>query len=124
MCTIENNVTHRWYVNVTGQLCRFVTGQPLVAFSPQSKFLGLISTGNKHAIATRGSLAFSGDWLWGMKDKIDRAFMNKFGSDLPQMQNSQGMPASVLCTDLHSVCICCTGSILSLSIRTAFEYVS
>lgn len=70
------------------QVCRFVTGQPLVPFIPQSKFLGLISTGNKHAIATRGSLAFSGDWLWPMKDKIDRAFMNKFGSELPQMRTS------------------------------------
>ena len=85
------------------QVYRFVTGQPLLPFSPQSKFLGLISTGNKHAIATRGSLAFSGDWLWPMKDKIDRAFMNKFGSELPRMRASVGM-ASRDCSSTMSSC--------------------
>lgn len=73
--------------------CRFVTGQPLHPFTPQSKFLSLISTGNKHAIASRGGLAFSGDWLWPIKDSIDRAFMNKFSSELPQMHTPPGVHA-------------------------------
>lgn len=71
-------------------LRRFLTGQPLVPFAPQSKFLGLISAGEKHAIATRGSVAFSGDWLWQWKDRLDRSFMHQFGAGLPSMADHPG----------------------------------
>jgi hypothetical protein len=39
-------------------LCRWLQGKPLVAFWPQSTFLGLISTGRKHCIATKGGWCF------------------------------------------------------------------
>jgi selenide, water dikinase len=79
-----------------------MTGKPLEPFHPQKAFLGLISAGHKHAIATRGPLAIGGDWLWSWKDSIDRAFMTKFGSDIPTMQSPPGAPLNYL----HARCAC------------------
>jgi selenide,water dikinase len=53
-------------------------------FRPQAQFLSLISTGNRFAIASRGSWAFQGKWCWWLKDRIDRKFMRHF-SELPDM---------------------------------------
>lgn len=52
--------------------------------------MGLITTGHKHAILTKGPVAFSSAWLWQWKNRIDQAFMRKFGADLPAMQQSTG----------------------------------
>jgi|EP00945_MAST-04E_sp_MAST-4E-sp1_P001626 selenide,water dikinase len=59
-------------------------GEPVVPFYPQKEFLGLISTGDKYAVASRGCWSFGGSYLWYIKDWIDRAFMAKF-QDLPDM---------------------------------------
>jgi selenide,water dikinase len=56
-------------------------GQPLVAFRPQRRWLALISTGDRYAVASRGALSFAGAWVWRWKDWIDRRFMQRF-SDL------------------------------------------
>lgn len=53
-------------------------------FKPQSSFLTLLATGRQNAIAARNGLAFSGDWVWHWKDRIDREFMARF-NDLPNM---------------------------------------
>jgi selenide, water dikinase len=45
---------------------------------PQQAALALISTGGRHAIASRGRLAVAGDWVWRWKDRIDRGFMAKY----------------------------------------------
>ena len=65
-------------------LRRSVLGQPLKAFRPQRRWLALISTGDKHAVASRGALGFWGDWVWRWKDAIDQRFMRKF-SEFPVM---------------------------------------
>ncbi len=47
-------------------------------FRPQSRTLALISTGTKHAIASYGGVAFEGEWVWKVKDHIDRRWMRRY----------------------------------------------
>lgn len=65
-------------------LRRSVLGQALSAYRPQRRWLALISTGDRHAVASRGAIGFEGDWVWRWKDWIDRRFMRRF-SDFPTM---------------------------------------
>jgi selenide,water dikinase len=62
-----------------------VQGRALQAYQPQSKWLALISTGDKYAVASRGPVGFWGGWVWRWKDWIDVRFMRKF-SEFPDMQ--------------------------------------
>ena len=59
---------------------RMVTGQPLQSYIPQKKYLALIGTGDKSAIASWGSLGWQSPLLWYLKDYIDRKFMNQFSN--------------------------------------------
>ena len=65
-------------------LRRSLRGQPLQPYRPQRHWLALISTGNRHAVASRGPLGFAGAWVWRWKDRIDRRFMRRF-TELPAM---------------------------------------
>lgn len=56
-------------------------GLPLQPYRPQRRWLALISTGDRYAVASRGALDFAGAWVWRWKDQIDRRFMRRF-SDL------------------------------------------
>lgn len=79
-------------------LRRALRGQPLQPYRPQKHWLALISTGDRHAVASRGPIGFAGDWVWRWKDHIDRHFMRKF-TELPAMapaSPSQAAPASGL----------------------------
>ncbi|MFK8028333.1 MAG: selenide, water dikinase SelD, partial [Gammaproteobacteria bacterium] len=53
-------------------------------------FLGLISTGNKYAVASRGSWSWQGEWLWTVKNWIDQQFMRKFNV-LPDMKDDDSL---------------------------------
>ncbi|MDD2881387.1 MAG: selenide, water dikinase SelD [Rhodoferax sp.] len=68
-----------------------VQGRALQTYRPQSRWLALISTGNRYAVASRGALGFWGDWVWRWKDWIDQRFMRNF-SEFP------AMPAKVAAT--------------------------
>ncbi|MEY3520896.1 MAG: Selenide, water dikinase, partial [Pseudomonadota bacterium] len=56
---------------------------------PQRQWLALISTGNRFAVASRGSLGFAGAWVWRWKDRIDREFMRRF-TEFPAMPGASG----------------------------------
>lgn len=65
-------------------LRRAAMGRPLRPYRPQRHFLGLIGTGERYAVASRGGWSLEGAWLWGAKDWIDRRFMARFNT-LPAM---------------------------------------
>ncbi len=67
-------------------------GLPLKSHRPQSRFLSLLSLGGRKAVADRGWLQLSGDWVWRWKDSIDRGFMQRF-ENLPQMKADGVQPA-------------------------------
>lgn len=71
-------------------LRRALLGRPLRAYRPQRRWLALISTGDRRAIASRGAFYARGDWVWRWKDHIDRRFMARF-QDLP---GADGMAAT------------------------------
>ncbi len=49
----------------------------------QKRALALISTCERHAIASWGPLSFHDNWVWRWKDGIDQTFMAKY-RDLPR----------------------------------------
>lgn len=55
-----------------------LTGQALQEYIPQDKYLALIGTGDKKAIASWSSFGWRSSFLWWLKDYIDRKFMNQF----------------------------------------------
>jgi selenide,water dikinase len=60
-------------------LLNYLLQKPLKPHQPQSRFLGLISTGDPYAIASRGQwFAMDGRFLWTWKDYIDRTWMKKY----------------------------------------------
>ncbi|MDX1802446.1 MAG: selenide, water dikinase SelD [Alcanivorax sp.] len=63
-----------------------ITGQPLRRYRPQRRFLSLLSAGGRDAVGSRGGpFDLAGRWVWHWKDRIDRAFMDKFANGLPTM---------------------------------------
>jgi len=74
----------RMGVPLAGNLRRALVSRPLQAYRPQHRWLALISTGDRHAVASRGALGFAGAWVWRWKDWIDRRFMQRF-SEFPAM---------------------------------------
>jgi pyridine nucleotide-disulfide oxidoreductase family protein len=63
---------------LAANLRRAVHALPLQPYRPQRDALALISTGSRHAIASRGPLVVEGDWVWRWKDRIDRGFMARY----------------------------------------------
>ena len=63
---------------------RHAVERPLRRFRAQRHALAIIGLGVGNAVASRGSWAASGPWVWRLKQWIDRRFMRKF-NELPLM---------------------------------------
>ena len=70
----------------------YCEGRPLRSWSPQTRALYLISTGDRHALATWGPWSWSGRWVWRWKDRIDRQFMQRFGTPNSMTTDSTTKP--------------------------------
>lgn len=91
-----------------------IQNKKLIPFKPQNNFLGLISTGDKYAIASRSNWSLQGAWLWKVKDWIDRKFMDSFNK-LPEMkpenmpQYHQSMTDKKTISELSNIAMRCGG---------------
>jgi len=111
-------------------LRRALLGRPQRPFRPQKNFLGLISTGDKFAVASRGNWSVKGEALWRWKDWIDRRFMDKF-NDLPDMDEEEksdlpaGLASADVVKEISAIAMRCGGcgakvgaSVLSRALNT------
>ena len=95
-------------------LRRALLGKQPTAFRLQSKFLSLISTGDKYAVASRGGWSVKGRTIWTWKDRIDRRFMDKF-NDLPDMDEEEdtdlpdGLASADVVTEISAIAMRCGG---------------
>jgi len=65
-------------------LRRSIELRGLRSYRAQHRFLTIIGTADGSAVASRGSWAVEGVWVWRWKDWIDRRFMARF-TELPEM---------------------------------------
>jgi selenide,water dikinase len=75
-------------------LQRRLAGRTLKPYKPQTRFLSLISTGDRNAVASRGRWALQGRWCWWLKNRIDRRFIRRF-TELPDMRPAVGDAADI-----------------------------
>ena len=95
-------------------LRRMLLGRTPRPFAPQKRFLSLISTGDKYAVASRGSWSIKGRVVWAWKDWIDRRFMDKF-NDLPDMEEDAktdvpaGLAGADVIKEISAIAMRCGG---------------
>ncbi len=65
-----------------------LTDRPLRRYRPQRDFLALLNLGGGQALGGKWGLAFEGAWVFRLKDRIDRRFMERF-----QVLDGNGEPA-------------------------------
>jgi selenide,water dikinase len=72
--------------------------QPLKRYVPQRRFLSMITTGDRHAVAARGGLSIEGDWVWRWKRRIDTRWMAMYQRLRPggRMAAHGGLPEKTM----------------------------
>ena len=90
---LEKNGVHavRQGPSLARNLRRLAAGRSPLPWRPQRRTLALISTGARHAVASRGRFAFEGVRVWRWKDRIDRRWMTRY-RDLPAMDADADVP--------------------------------
>ena len=83
-------------------LRRVLIGEKPRAFKPQKSMLGLISTGDKYAVASKAWFVAEGSWVWVWKNSIDQRFMRKY-NNLPKMTAEKTPPVQTGLTDQETL---------------------
>ncbi len=73
-------------------LRRLALGRQPRPYRPQKRWLALISTGDRYAVAARGNWSTRGQWVWRWKNHIDRSFMRKFGELAAMADRTRKLP--------------------------------
>ena len=95
-------------------LRRVLLGKSPKKFRPQKRFLSLISTGDKSAVASYGKLCVRGSAIWKWKNWIDSRFMKKF-NDLPEMEEVEktdlpnGLASAEVVQEISAIAMRCGG---------------
>ena len=98
---------------LAANLRRALLGRAPRRFRPQRKFLSLIGTGDKRAVAVRGDWALEGALVWRWKEWIDRRFIRKY-TELPDMKTAAlklptGLADRAALKDLSAIAMRCGG---------------
>lgn len=99
---------------LAANLRKVLLGRAPSRFRPQRKFLSLITTGDKYAVASRGGWAFEGRSIWRWKDSIDRRFVRKY-NELPDMVPAEraavapGLADAEAIREISSIAMRCGG---------------
>ena len=75
------------------------TGTSLTSVKLQTDFLSLLSLGDRQAVGCRNGLVASGNWVWRLKDHIDRKFMNRLNN--PASDSGMDMVMPPVDSDMH-----------------------
>lgn len=70
----------RMGIPLAENLRRAIHGESLLNYRPQTRWLALIGTGKRDAVASRGAFYARGSLVWRWKEWIDRRFMRRFTS--------------------------------------------
>ena len=65
-------------VTLAANLRAVLAGAEPQPYSPQANTLNLLACGEKYAIASWGGWSAQGKWVWWLKDRIDRGFIQKY----------------------------------------------
>jgi selenide,water dikinase len=60
-----------------------LAGEPLQRFATGSRYLALVSTGERRAVGTWNGGSWQGRWAWRWKDRIDRRFVALYSATAP-----------------------------------------
>lgn len=63
-------------------IAALIKNQPLSPYKLQRRYLSLLTTGDRYAVASWGSFFAQGKWVWYWKNWIDRSFMARYQSSL------------------------------------------
>ncbi|HSN19579.1 MAG TPA: FAD-dependent oxidoreductase, partial [Usitatibacter sp.] len=65
---------------LAGNLRAALEEKALRPHSSPARYLALVSTGNRHAVAVWNGWSWEGNWVWRWKDRIDRGFVARYGA--------------------------------------------